>query len=90
MGSLGVGHDWATSLACTGEENGNLPPGTGEPGGLPSMGSHRDRHDWSDLAAAEAVAAYTRADKLYSSADALGLKANPFLHYIQEYLQNFS
>ena len=29
-------------------------PGTGEPGGLPSMGSHRVRHDWSDLAAAAA------------------------------------
>ena len=27
-------------------------PGTGEPGGLPSMGSHRGRHDLSDLAAA--------------------------------------
>ena len=28
-------------------------PGTGEPGGLPSMGSHRGvGHDWSDLAAA--------------------------------------
>ena len=27
-------------------------PGTGEPGGLPSLGSHRVRHDWSDLAAA--------------------------------------
>ena len=27
-------------------------PGTGEPGGLPSMGSQRVRHDWSDLAAA--------------------------------------
>ena len=27
-------------------------PGTGEPDGLPSMGSHRVRHDWSDLAAA--------------------------------------
>ena len=27
-------------------------PGTGEPGGLPSMGSHRVRHDWSNLAAA--------------------------------------
>ena len=31
-------------------------PGTGEPGGLPSMGSHRIRHDWSDLAAAAAAA----------------------------------
>ena len=27
-------------------------PWTGEPGGLPSMGSHRVRHDWSNLAAA--------------------------------------
>ena len=29
-------------------------PGTGEPGGLPSMGSHRIGHDWSNLAAAVA------------------------------------
>ena len=27
-------------------------PGKGEPGGLPSMGSHRVGQDWSDLAAA--------------------------------------
>ena len=27
-------------------------PGMGEPGGLPSMGSHRVGPDWSDLAAA--------------------------------------
>ena len=25
-------------------------PGTGEPGGLPSLGSHRVGHDWNDLA----------------------------------------
>ena len=30
-------------------------PGTGEPVGLPSMGSHRVGHDWSDLAAAMCV-----------------------------------
>ena len=30
-------------------------PGTGEPGGLPSVGSHRVGHDLSDLAAAAAV-----------------------------------
>ena len=30
-------------------------PGTGEPGGLPSMVSHRVGHDWSDLAAAVAA-----------------------------------
>ena len=32
-------------------------PGTEEPGGLPSMGSHRVGHNWSDLAAAAAAAA---------------------------------
>ena len=30
-------------------------PGTEEPGGLLSVGSHRVRHDWSDLAAAAAA-----------------------------------
>ena len=30
-------------------------PGTGEPGGLLSMGSHRVGHDWGDLAAAAAA-----------------------------------
>ena len=30
-------------------------PGTGKPGGLPSIGSHRVRHDWSDLAGAAAA-----------------------------------
>ena len=30
-------------------------PGTGEPGGLLSMGLHRVGHDWSDLAAAAAA-----------------------------------
>ena len=49
------------SLSCIGEGNGNplqcscwRIPGTGEPGGLPSLGSHRVEHDWSDLAAAAA------------------------------------
>ena len=47
------------SLSCIGEGNGNPlqcscleNPGMGEPGGLPSMGSHRVGNDWSDLAAA--------------------------------------
>ena len=31
-------------------------PGTGEPGGLLSMGSHRVRHDWRDLAPPAAAA----------------------------------
>ena len=30
-------------------------PGTGEPGGLPSMGMHRVRHDWSNLAVVAAA-----------------------------------
>ena len=37
-------------------------PGMVKPGGLPSMGSHRVRHDWSDLAAAAAYA-YIREEK---------------------------
>ena len=50
------------SLSCTGEGNGNplvfLPgesQGRGSLGGLPSMGSHRVGHDWSDSAAAAAA-----------------------------------
>ena len=34
-------------------------PGTGEPGGLPSLGSHRVGQDWSDLAAVAAAAVAT-------------------------------
>ena len=65
----GVGQDWATSLSLftvmhwrrkwqptpvflRGESQGR-----GSLGGLPSMGSYRLRHDWSDLAAAAAAAA---------------------------------
>jgi len=33
-------------------------PWTGEPGGLPSMESHRVGHDWSNLAAAAAAAGH--------------------------------
>ena len=50
------------SLSCIGEGNGNPLQCSclensrdGEPGGLPSMGSHRVGHDWSDLAAAAAA-----------------------------------
>ena len=66
MGSLGVWHDWATSLSLFTFHFHALQkemathssvlawriPGMGEPGGLPSLGSHRVGHDWSDLAAA--------------------------------------
>ena len=39
-------------------------PGKGEPGGLPSMWSHRVRHNWSNLAAAEAAAPILQVRKL--------------------------
>ena len=39
-------------------------PGTGEPGGLPSMGSHRVGHGGSDLAAAGGAAAAESLDVL--------------------------
>ena len=35
-------------------------PGMGEPGGLPSLGSHRVGHDWSNLAAAAAAEQITQ------------------------------
>ena len=66
MGSLRVGHDWATShslfhfhalekeMATCSSVLAWRIPGMGEPGGLLSMGSHRIGHDWSDLAAAAA------------------------------------
>ena len=62
MGSLGVGHNWATSLSLFTFMHWRrkwqptpvfLPgesQGRGSLGGLPSMGSHRVGHDWSDLA----------------------------------------
>ena len=68
MGSHRVGHNWsdlAAAAAATQKMlkvkgslyfnclyNKGVYPGTGEPGGLPSMGSHGEGHDWSDLAAA--------------------------------------
>ena len=67
MGSLRVGHDWATTLSLfhfhtlekeMATHSSVLAwriPGTAEPGGLTSMGSHRVGHDWSDLAAAAAT-----------------------------------
>ena len=40
-------------------------PGMGEPGGLPSMGSHGVRHNWSDLAAAAIVLFNTKSLVIY-------------------------
>ena len=67
MGSLRVGHDWATSLSLftcmhwrrKWQSTPVFLPGEsqgwGSLGGLPSMGSHRVGHDWSNLAAAAAA-----------------------------------
>ena len=56
------GHKEFDTTSCIGEGNGNplqcsclKNPRMVEPGGLPSMGLHRVRHDWSDLAAAAAA-----------------------------------
>ena len=40
-------------------------PGMGEPGGLPSMGSHRVGHDLNDLAAAAPSPHMVGAQKMY-------------------------
>ena len=63
MGSLRIGHNWATSLSLftfmhwrrKWQPTPVILPGESQGRGslwLPSMGSHRVGHDWSDLAAA--------------------------------------
>ena len=44
-------------------------PGTAEPGGLPSMGSHRVRHDWSDLACMYALERERQSTPLFLPGD---------------------
>ena len=56
-------------------------PGMGEPGGLPSMGSHRVRHDWSDLAVAVAVAARCEQEKYNDCGKVQYFKRIPYLEY---------
>ena len=62
-------------------------PGPGEPGGLPSMGSHRVGHDWTDLAAAAAChICLSPSDSLHSIWQSLGpsmlLQVNLFLSFL--------
>ena len=71
MGSLGVGHNWVTSLSLftfvhwrrKWQPTPVFLPGESQGRGslvgcrLPWVGSHRVGHDWSDLAAAAAAAA---------------------------------
>ena len=65
MGSWWVGHDWVNSLSLftflhwrrKWQPTPVFLPGESQGwGSLPSMGLHRVRHDWSDLAAAGAAA----------------------------------
>ena len=57
-------------------------PGTGEPGGLLSMGSHRVGHDWSDLAAAAAGLGHFT---FYSSQYPALRTRPPSLHYLLKF-----
>ena len=63
----GQGNFELTTISTTPSEKAMAPhsstlawriPGMGEPDGLLSMGSHRVRHDWSDLAAASTTPYY--------------------------------
>ena len=58
-------------------------PGAGEPGGLMSMGSHRVRHDWSDLAAAAA------ADMEQRTGSKLGKEYVKAVHYLVQDVQEY-
>ena len=69
------GHDWATSLSLFTFMHWRRKwqptpvfawriPGREEPGGLPSLGSHRVGHDWSNLAAAVVAAAVRQVSNL--------------------------
>ena len=58
-------------------------PGAGEPGGLMSMGPHRVRHDWSDLAAAAA------ADMEQRTGSKLGKEYVKAVHYLVQDVQEY-
>ena len=64
-------------------------PGMGEPGGLPPMGSHWVRHDWSDLAAAAAAPkrSYSQAFNLCQNASTCKLWRKGHFSHISEYMQ---
>ena len=64
-------------------------PGTGEPGGLPSMGSHRVGHDWSDLAVAKALQMVTVAMKL-KDVCSLEEKLWPNIHHVKKQSHYFT
>ena len=52
-------------------------PGMAEPGGLPSMGSHGVRHNWSDLAAAAAAGDSPKFGNYWLKVFVLNMKRTP-------------
>ena len=56
-------------------------PGAGEPGGLPSMRSHRVRHNWSDLAAA-AAAVSLKSEMMFEPFEMFPPPSLPFRFYL--------
>ena len=54
-------------------------PGTGESGGLPSMGSHRVGYDWSNLAAAPAALLMVQPSHPYMTTQTFVGKVMPLL-----------
>ena len=64
------------------------PPGTGEPGGLPSMGSHRVGHDWSDLAAAAATKIHAITWLIPVDVDLNNLAEVMFVRFVTLFSQN--
>ena len=72
MGSLGVGHDWATSLSCIGEGNGNPLQGS-------CLENPRDRGAWW-TAVCGVAQSWMRLKRLSSSSVVVQL-----LRYVQLY-----
>ena len=64
-------------------------PGIGEPGGLPSMGSHRVGHDWSDLAAAAAAAAGAFNCQVFLIS-LWSMTVSPFFFFFYELFEEYS
>ena len=74
-------------------------PGTGEPGGLPTMGSHRVGHDWRNLTVAAAAVMITKQsyksslgnDTIFldTSASVWNNHSFPFLHCWKPILESY-
>ena len=56
-------------------------PGTAEPGGLPSMGSHRVGHDRSDVAAAAAVTEFASSSCFFPKVSNFNKNVGEFLFF---------